>query len=822
MQMRTLLAVLAVLALSPSGDAYQMYQSRIPNGRNVAYGGEAWPGVGHESRYGAGTRNSFGLDFASAGRKWTLELCQKDSDGDGKTNGEELGDPDCTWVEGQPIASDCVTHPGKANTAVDFAADGCGGTETAPCGHNVDGSSRADGNGKCLPCAAGSFAPTDADDCAVQIMCGKQIDGTSRLTGATPYAMGTCAGCHSGTQAPDLQSDCVAMAVPDTDPMDDSDSGSNTGPRMSMFNPGEVQKSFDFRVNAYELPKSVTTYTDFVFNLPEDMTAGDGVHIVYGEAIVDQPDHLHHFVVTGCTEQFPEQDLGMPVLEEAQTQRVARACQTPLGGFSGWAPGATLWDQPPDIGVPVGGVTKIVALHINAHYTDADKVEGKIISNDGIRIHYTPTFRQNVLYGLDLISIGSSDVVSLPQGQPRLFLTRTCRVEKTHKDRPIHVVGAFHHAHLLGREMYITLTKADGTIIDLNSVPEWDFDRQSVVPLNITIEKGDYLQSACVWDTTEVKNSNSDPHDGPVKLGLSTYDEMCFNSLYVKLSINEASHHDTLDPFQCDEDGRIWMGALDDDDDIMQNPQQVWEQHSSERALKEGTLFEVHGGEPYPLGTMKLMCDPCHADEANTMPMGAHCWASQEAFQQGNTEDIVLAARPPDVVCGEGQYKQVYFCSDAFDNFFKDVALDSGDCEHYRSTCCNKPKCGTGTSWSIERGLCIPDYAAIVGACRSGHEELSFVCLNQGVACADTTPRCDRCHTSEADHTPMGANCWASHAAFERGSTADIARGGESPNVICGEGQYKQVYFCSDAFDNFFKDVARDSGDCEHYRSACC
>jgi hypothetical protein len=34
-------------------------------------------------------------DFFKAGKTWTADLCKKDSDGDGFTNGQELGDPDC-------------------------------------------------------------------------------------------------------------------------------------------------------------------------------------------------------------------------------------------------------------------------------------------------------------------------------------------------------------------------------------------------------------------------------------------------------------------------------------------------------------------------------------------------------------------------------------------------------------------------------------------------------------------------------------------------------------------------------------------------------
>ena len=37
-----------------------------------------------------------------------------DSDGDGLTNGDELGDPNCDWKEGEePYRVTGITHPGK-------------------------------------------------------------------------------------------------------------------------------------------------------------------------------------------------------------------------------------------------------------------------------------------------------------------------------------------------------------------------------------------------------------------------------------------------------------------------------------------------------------------------------------------------------------------------------------------------------------------------------------------------------------------------------------------------------------------------------------
>lgn len=62
-------------------------------------------------------RNPFGEDFEAARFAWTVALCHKDSDGDGRSNGEELGDPGCVWVKGAtPSVSDPtqLSHPGIA------------------------------------------------------------------------------------------------------------------------------------------------------------------------------------------------------------------------------------------------------------------------------------------------------------------------------------------------------------------------------------------------------------------------------------------------------------------------------------------------------------------------------------------------------------------------------------------------------------------------------------------------------------------------------------------------------------------------------------
>ena len=46
-------------------------------------------------------------------QRWTEAFCRADTDEDGKTNGEELGDPNCEWTEGgTPSRLTEISHPG--------------------------------------------------------------------------------------------------------------------------------------------------------------------------------------------------------------------------------------------------------------------------------------------------------------------------------------------------------------------------------------------------------------------------------------------------------------------------------------------------------------------------------------------------------------------------------------------------------------------------------------------------------------------------------------------------------------------------------------
>lgn len=125
----TATVLLALLALVTT-QGLEIYQDYIPNGQAFP----KHPSLGHAARLAKPSNhrlNQFGKDFQAQDHTWTKALCQADSDRDGRTNGEELGDPKCLWFRGdddpQPSKGGLLTNPGVAN---DFSVEGFPETES--------------------------------------------------------------------------------------------------------------------------------------------------------------------------------------------------------------------------------------------------------------------------------------------------------------------------------------------------------------------------------------------------------------------------------------------------------------------------------------------------------------------------------------------------------------------------------------------------------------------------------------------------------------------------------------------------------------------
>lgn len=111
------LAAVGALGLAATASARPFRPDQIPNGSDVGCI------ACHSSAAGGDARNPFGLDveailvgdpISDASVDWAAVFAQ-DSDGDGYSNGVELGDPDGAWVPGEDPAFAVSSLPGRAD-----------------------------------------------------------------------------------------------------------------------------------------------------------------------------------------------------------------------------------------------------------------------------------------------------------------------------------------------------------------------------------------------------------------------------------------------------------------------------------------------------------------------------------------------------------------------------------------------------------------------------------------------------------------------------------------------------------------------------------
>ena len=112
--MNTHLTLAAVALLALGASAYPQDLQGMPNG--ASYGIT----LGHP---GGNKKQTTGIARAyyGAGQRWTKAFCQADTDGDGQSNGLEMGDPCCLWTKGAaPMFTTGLSNP---NSAADKTAN---------------------------------------------------------------------------------------------------------------------------------------------------------------------------------------------------------------------------------------------------------------------------------------------------------------------------------------------------------------------------------------------------------------------------------------------------------------------------------------------------------------------------------------------------------------------------------------------------------------------------------------------------------------------------------------------------------------------------
>jgi hypothetical protein len=114
-----MLPFLSILAIIASTHAYRQDLAKLPNGNSYGLT------LGHP---GGNTKvpTKLASSFYAAGQTWSKAFCMADADGDGQSNGLEMGDPCCKWSIGQtPQFTTGLSDPNSAASTTTNTMQAC-------------------------------------------------------------------------------------------------------------------------------------------------------------------------------------------------------------------------------------------------------------------------------------------------------------------------------------------------------------------------------------------------------------------------------------------------------------------------------------------------------------------------------------------------------------------------------------------------------------------------------------------------------------------------------------------------------------------------
>ncbi|GMF46962.1 unnamed protein product [Phytophthora fragariaefolia] len=125
-----------------------------------------------------------------------MELCMADTDGDGQTNGQELGDPCCEWdMDTNPVVqwTDGVSHPDDATKTSDeslwanIACGGSGSASVSKVSDVVEGSSTSAANSTTSSSASSKASSTPTSTTAAPTSSSQNSSTPSTSSAPAPF-----------------------------------------------------------------------------------------------------------------------------------------------------------------------------------------------------------------------------------------------------------------------------------------------------------------------------------------------------------------------------------------------------------------------------------------------------------------------------------------------------------------------------------------------------------------------------------------------------------------------------------------------------------
>ncbi len=250
-----------------------------------------------------------------------------------------------------------------------------------------------------------------------------------------------------------------------------------------------------------------------VFSLPIDIP--EDKYVVGYQFKAGSPTVVHHALI---------------YLDDAhKARKLAEASTDGLPGYShfggigfrpsneigGWAPGVSPYFLPDGIGRSMHKGTDVI---VQVHY-HPDGKEHQDTSK--LALYFAKKPIEKVTHSFML----ANDKIDIPAGESHYV--RTARIGPIPAN--VTLLGVTPHMHLVGKQMKVTATKPDGTVVPLVNITDWDFrwqDQYRFVDA-IKLPKGTVVNLETVYDNSAKNLDNPSTPPKRVTYGEQTMDEMC-------------------------------------------------------------------------------------------------------------------------------------------------------------------------------------------------------------------------------------------------------------------------------------------------------
>lgn len=268
-------------------------------------------------------------------------------------------------------------------------------------------------------------------------------------------------------------------------------------------------------------------FRNFVLDVPLD----EARWVRAVELIPDNPRVVHHATMrmdrTRTSRLAADAD-DRPGFDALMAESAARP---PDGFFAGWTPGLVPAPPPDGMAWRLEPGTDFV---VNAHLRPTGRPEDVAVR---VGLYFTDEEPSKIP---TLLRLGAQ-TIDIPPGATDYAVEDSFRLPVD-----VQAIGAYPHAHFLGRAVSAWAETPGGRRIPLMEIPEWDFDRQEAYyyaePLELPA--GSTLRMRYLYDNSAANPSN--PHDPPRRVlwGLNSDDEMA--EFWLQVLIEKGPDRDEL------------------------------------------------------------------------------------------------------------------------------------------------------------------------------------------------------------------------------------------------------------------------------------